>query len=393
MAQSVATALSELKIPRNSALRDLVPGGRWDPHEWSLIVRKNGVISVIVPVYGVEKYLEECIESILNQTYPQLEVILVEDGSPDGCGAICDRYGRMDPRVIVIHQKNAGAAAARNAGLRVAAGEYIAFVDGDDFLEPTAYEAMVRAMQEHRADIVQTNFLYHYENGGYLHQREDQPEWFTAPQYLMHFPRDWTCALCWDKLFRHHVLTDVFFEEGHLVDDEFFTYQAVMNAQIIRFLPTLTYHYRQRASSVMQNPATVERKRQDAMEAYAQRMHRVSQRFPELRSDCQGSYVDLLLNMAHSDLITPNTVEEIKHRLRAFAADGNVPFRPGRPCIRLLRIRALVMTRTEFILNNRKLDNRLRRLLRIPVILITKPERILNYLKKEPMDREYKFFE
>ena len=97
-----------------------------------------GLISVIVPVYRVEKYLEECIDSIIGQTYPFLEVILVDDGSPDGCGAICDRYAQKDPRVIVVHQRNSGAAAARNAALRLATGACIAFVDRVDYLEPDA---------------------------------------------------------------------------------------------------------------------------------------------------------------------------------------------------------------------------------------------------------------
>ena len=97
-------------------------------------MKKKGVISVIVPIYGVEKYLEECIESILGQTYTKLEIILIDDASPDRCGEICDRYAQMDDRIIVIHQKNGGAAAARNAGLRIATGEYIGFVDSDDYL-------------------------------------------------------------------------------------------------------------------------------------------------------------------------------------------------------------------------------------------------------------------
>ena len=90
-------------------------------------MRNNGLISVIVPIYGVEKYLPECIESVTRQTYDNLQIILVDDGSRDGCGAICDRYARTDNRIVVVHQENGGAAAARNAGLRLAQGDYISF--------------------------------------------------------------------------------------------------------------------------------------------------------------------------------------------------------------------------------------------------------------------------
>lgn len=316
-------------------------------------MRKNGVVSVIVPVYGVEPYLEECIESILNQTYGMLEVILVDDGSPDGCGAICDRYGLLDPRIVVVHQKNAGAAAARNTGLRLASGEYITFVDGDDYLEPEAYECMVRSMRESHADIVQSNFRYVYQNGAYDHVREEQPSQFTAPEYLVHFTRDWTCALCWDKLFRHHVLTDVSFEEGHLIDDEFFTYRAVMNAGKIQFIPALTYHYRQRASGVMKKPATEERKIFDIMASLEQRMLQVAERFPELQCLFEGHYADTLLFLSRSDWSTPKTVAEVKRRLRAFAADGKVLFWKDGQRKRSLKLLSFLLTSTDAILNNR----------------------------------------
>ena len=127
-------------------------------------VKKHGMISVIVPIYGVDKYLEECIESIISQTYTKLEVILVDDGSPDRCGEICDRYAEMDNRITVIHQKNGGAAAARNAGLRIATGEFVAFVDGDDYLEPDAYEYLAAALVEHEADIAFGKFRNIKEN-------------------------------------------------------------------------------------------------------------------------------------------------------------------------------------------------------------------------------------
>ena len=115
-------------------------------------------ISVVVPVYNVEKYLRKCIDSIINQTYKNLEIILVDDGSPDKCGEICDEYAKKDNRVKVIHKKNAGVSSARNDGIDNATGEYIIFVDSDDWLEDNAIEIMVDKLNEYDYDCVFCNF-------------------------------------------------------------------------------------------------------------------------------------------------------------------------------------------------------------------------------------------
>lgn len=112
------------------------------------------VISVIVPIYKVEQYLRQCVDSILNQTHRALEVILVDDGSPDGSGKICDEYAARDSRVRVIHKENGGLSDARNAGIDIARGDYIAFVDSDDWLEPDTYESMLAAMEKYQAKLV-----------------------------------------------------------------------------------------------------------------------------------------------------------------------------------------------------------------------------------------------
>lgn len=111
------------------------------------------LISVIVPVYKVEKYLKRCVDSILAQTYPCLEVILVDDGSPDGCPAICDEYAREDRRVRVIHKENGGLSDARNAGIDAAKGKFLGFVDSDDYVHPRFYELLLQALKEEGADI------------------------------------------------------------------------------------------------------------------------------------------------------------------------------------------------------------------------------------------------
>lgn len=123
------------------------------------------MISIIVPIYKVEKYLPKCIESLLNQTYKNVEIILVDDGSPDLCPQICDEYAAMDKRIRVIHQINSGVSAARNSGLEVATGEFIGFVDPDDWVAPDMYEGMLDAMLQEQVDLVICGYDYYDEDG------------------------------------------------------------------------------------------------------------------------------------------------------------------------------------------------------------------------------------
>lgn len=117
------------------------------------------LISVIVPIYRVEKYLEPCIESIINQTYKNLEIILVDDGSDDNCGEICDKYAKIDARIKVIHKKNAGLNNARKSGIKIASGKYIGYVDGDDWIEPDMYETLLRNAVKYNVDVVETGVI------------------------------------------------------------------------------------------------------------------------------------------------------------------------------------------------------------------------------------------
>ena len=115
-------------------------------------------ISVVVPIYKVEKYLDRCIYSIINQTYTNLEIILVDDGSPDNCPKICDEYASKDNRIKVIHKQNGGLSSARNAGIKVATGDYIGFVDSDDFIELDMYEQMYKVAYENDVDLVMSDY-------------------------------------------------------------------------------------------------------------------------------------------------------------------------------------------------------------------------------------------
>ena len=124
----------------------------------------EGKISVIVPIYNVEQYLRKCIDSIINQTYKNLEIILVDDGSWDNSPRICDEYAKRDNRIKVIHKKNGGLADARNTGLKMITGNYISFIDSDDYIEKTMYEKMIKVILKYNADIIECNLNYKYGN-------------------------------------------------------------------------------------------------------------------------------------------------------------------------------------------------------------------------------------
>lgn len=128
-------------------------------------MKATPLISVIVPIYQVEAYLEECLDSILNQTYRQLEIILIDDGSTDRCGDICDRYASQDSRIKVIHQTNQGLSAARNAGMDMATGEFISFIDSDDYIDPHFYEKMVQGFLNYPEAPIIVCLTYKDENG------------------------------------------------------------------------------------------------------------------------------------------------------------------------------------------------------------------------------------
>lgn len=174
-------------------------------------------LSIIVPVYNVEKYLSKCIDSILSQTYKDLELILVDDGSPDNSPKICDEYAQKDNRVIVIHKPNGGVSSARNAGIDRATGKYIGFVDPDDYITSDMYEVMIQELEESKADIAICGYDYINENGQVERPYNNRiNEVLTQKQFMsMQFDMPPTIRhVVWNKLFSAQVFTGIRFPEG-----------------------------------------------------------------------------------------------------------------------------------------------------------------------------------
>ena len=286
----------------------------------------NQTISVIVPVYNVAQYLPQCVDSIRSQDYEDLEVILIDDGSKDASGEICDQYAAQDSRVRVIHQKNGGAAAAKNAGLRAASGKYLTFVDSDDYLEPNAYGFLMKTLLETGADAVQGSFREVYRNRE--EEQRVQEEVLEGYEYLLRFPKDFSCALLWNKLYRRAIFEGVFFEEGHKIDDEYFTYQGFLQPRKVVRLDRIVYNYRKRASSVMSTKAAGERLVLDCLDSAAKRRRKILDRLPQLREPFDENYLDVIWYLSGNEGSTRRTLRTLKDSLRAYMREGGRMFPP-----------------------------------------------------------------
>ena len=218
----------------------------------------------------------------------------------------------------MIHQANQGAGAAKNAGLRAAGGTYLSFVDSDDFLEPGAYRQMVKTLEETRADMVQCSFRDVYRN-----RTEDQPllpgpEEMDAKTYLLRFPKDWSCALLWNKLYKRTLYDGVFFEEGRKIDDEFFTYQALLKPCKVVRRETIVYNYRKRASSVMSRPESANQRLLDCLDAIVARREKIVAVYPELKYPFDENYLDVLWYLSDNYGCTRETIALLKRHLKAY---------------------------------------------------------------------------
>lgn len=224
------------------------------------------LISVVVPVYKVEKYLDRCVASITAQTYKNLEIILVDDGSPDCCGQLCDRWAQEDPRVKVVHKQNGGLSSARNAGIAVATGAYVGFVDSDDYIHPQMYEKLYAALVETAADISICN--YDYVDGETdkpdLKMREISPmktEVLTRTQGYEKVSRIVTgygfYVTAWNKLYPRSIFDQLQFKEGFIHEDEFFVHHLFARCNRIATIADALYMYVQRGGSITKTKVTV----------------------------------------------------------------------------------------------------------------------------------------
>ena len=232
-------------------------------------------VSIIIPVYQVENYIRQCIDSILVQTFTDFELILVDDGSKDKSGQICDEYAVLDQRVKVIHKENGGLSDARNCGMDQAVGNYFMFVDSDDYIAPTMLEYLYKALMNKEADIAVCNFLHFFEED----RKRDfstniQSEVLSGAEIFYSRKNErvygiWTVA--WNKLYKRETLGNVRFRFGKYHEDEFWANDIYQLDIKIVTIPECLYYYRQRDNSIMGKKSAA--RNLDIIEALQERIY------------------------------------------------------------------------------------------------------------------------
>lgn len=215
---------------------------------------KDKMISIIIPVYNVEKCLRRCIESVINQTYSNIEIILVDDGSTDACPEICDEYEKTDDRIKVVHKSNGGLSDARNVGIDIAQGKYIGFVDSDDYIHPNMYEQLLCALVESESDIsvcdVEKVYGLEYEikdikkiNKKIYSKRNAVANLYDADLYLR-------SVIACGKLYKKELFQNIRYPVGKVHEDEFTTYKVFYGSKKVIYIDCKYYYYYQRSDSI-----------------------------------------------------------------------------------------------------------------------------------------------
>ena len=218
------------------------------------MIKINKLVSIIVPIYKVEKYLDECIKSISNQTYKDIEIVLVDDGSPDKCPHICDMWREKDSRIVVIHKKNGGVSDARNCGLENASGSYIMFVDPDDWIDPSMVAKMVEAIEKYKTEIVSCRFYYVGEN----YKRENfimDEDFIVYDNKLQNiqelYIENGLSNHLWRYIYLRELFDDILFPIGRTYEDISTLYKVFLRSSSIVLIKDILYYYRQNDEGIM----------------------------------------------------------------------------------------------------------------------------------------------
>lgn len=246
------------------------------------------MVSVIVPVYNVEAYLPRCVESILEQTYDRVEIILVDDGSLDRSGAICEDYEKRDPRIKVIHKRNGGLSDARNAGIEISTGSYLMFVDSDDWIREDCVALLVAAMQYGQTQISACAYLKTKEYkcdavGNGINIPDGIEIWPIEEAYRHLFLNRGIDHSAWAKMFRRVLFEELRFPFGKMYEDQFVTYKLFHMAQKVSYIGEKLYYYFDRPGSI-QNESFTERK-MDELEAALECEKFIEANYPQLREE------------------------------------------------------------------------------------------------------------
>ena len=212
----------------------------------------NPLISVIIPIYKVEEYLSECVESIIAQSYKNLEIILVDDGSPDNCPVICDDYAKKDERIKVVHKKNGGLSDARNAGLNVATGKYVCFVDSDDYVAPDFIKRLLEALEKNDADMSVCKYKIVLPDNSKRFDESPKSGVLSVDDYWQNvFSGMYTTfVVAWNKLYKMDIFKTAKYAKGKINEDQIILHEILDKCQKVAVIDEALYYYRKREDSI-----------------------------------------------------------------------------------------------------------------------------------------------
>jgi glycosyltransferase involved in cell wall biosynthesis len=311
-------------------------------------------ISVIIPVYKVEDYLERCVSSVCRQTYTDLEIILVDDGSPDNSGKLCDELAAQDGRIRVIHKENGGLSDARNAGMEAATGDYIAFVDSDDWYDPGMLEILSRLCEENDAEIAECSYRNIYENYVRAETGLSGAVMEMTPAQAIESNLDWkyTKPVAWNKLYRRDIVGDIRYPVGRLHEDEFTTHLFYLAAKKIMYVDVALVNYERRnAGSIT---ASFRPQNMDACDAFRAKAHRVLKepQLEKIHAKMCDNYCYVVLDKVEKCEKAYPDCEQLKNTVRNIYADFDMLKKYGVNCGYIERLDAL-FEKYEDILKDR----------------------------------------
>ena len=272
-------------------------------------------ISIIVPVYNVEQYLDECVQSIVNQTYQDLEILLIDDGSTDSSGAICDKWAAADSRIRVTHQKNGGISAARNAGLDMATGEAVYWVDSDDYIDKDLCRKAMEAMVSQNADMVVFGSYRFGMDKNFEAKGKVYEGYLPRERVLQEMLRGKLSDCVWSRICRRDLYDDIRFPEGRIFEDVATMHKLYLKTEKIFFLPERLYYYRKREGSVVTD--LTDTALRDRFLARYQRYSAVKERYPEIAKEGIALIATVGLQYYHRSLWHP-VDEDVLAMIMAF---------------------------------------------------------------------------
>ena len=286
--------------------------------------QEKALISIIIPVYKVEKYLEKCIQSVINQTYENLQIILVDDGSPDNCGKICDEYAKKDHRIEVIHKSNGGLSDARNKGLEIAKGEYIGFVDSDDYIESDMYEVLYNLLKQYNVDVSICNFYTVSQGKIAIKNADNGIKEYNRIEILKEILLDNDIqSYAWNKLYKRELFGEIKYPVGKKYEDIGTTFYLLEKCNKVVVTGKPEYYYINRQGSIVNN--VTESTITDYIELIMQTYDYIEENIKEL-SSYNKNYLKRILKTAEQDIkglsevgdYTKKKYEELYNKVQKF---------------------------------------------------------------------------